>query len=168
MEVSWTASDTLNLLDSIVAEAPMPLTGTEVARRCAEAIGRHLVFLVLTASDANLAGRHSAALALFRALEDALDCFAAVSLVPDAAARWAKGKLKASEAARLWEPLMGDVLLPTGERPREYRKQLRSYFNEFDHCCCVIGALNGAGAPHIKKGDQLRVKACDMKQRNDD
>ncbi len=134
-QIDWTASDALQLVGEILHHAPMPLAGRGLARRCAEAIGRHLIFLVHTASDANLGGRHSAALALFRALEDALDCFAAVSLLPGAAEDWAENKLKPSEAAQRWQSHMTEPpTLPTGQPAPDFRKQLRSYFNTVAHC----------------------------------
>jgi len=134
MEVVWTGSRVLAAISRIISEAPKPEVETETASRCAEAIGLHLGMLILTASDANLRGRHSCALALFRAMEDALDSFAAVSLIPDAAEKWAKGELKASKAASLCEHRLGDIVLPTGEKANEYRKGLRTYFDNFAHC----------------------------------
>jgi len=134
MEVIWTGSRLLAAIGRIISQGPKPEVETEIASACAEAIGLHLTMLILTASDANLSGRHSCALALFRAMEDALDCFAAVSLVPDAAEKWAKGRLKASKAASLWEHRLGDTVLPSGEKAIEYRKGLRTYFNGFAHC----------------------------------
>ncbi len=134
MELRWEGSLALDIIRRIISQSPYPEVQTEIARRCAEAIGLHLIMLILTASDANLRGRHSCALALFRGMEDALDCFAAVSLIPGAAEKWARGKFRASDAARLWEDKLGDIVLPTGEKAIEYRKTLRSYFNNFAHC----------------------------------
>jgi len=135
MKLWWKeGSLSLDIIKRIISQSPYPEVQTEIARQCAEAIGLHLIMLILTASDANLRGRHSCALALFRGMEDALDCFAAVSLIPGAAEKWARGKLRASDAARLWEDKFGDFVLPTGEKAIGYRKTLRSYFNNFAHC----------------------------------
>jgi len=127
-------SAALDSISSIVSRSPQPAIRSESARRCAEVIARHLISLIMTASDANLAGRHSAALSLFRNMEDALDCFAAVSMIPDAVEKWASGNLKPSEAARLCEPVLGEFVLVTGQSAPDYRKNLRDYFNRFAHC----------------------------------
>ena len=129
MEVDWTASTALDVLQELISVAPMPRAGSSDSQRAAELVGRHLIWLVLAAADANERGRHSAALALFRSMEDALDCFAAVSLVPGAAERWLQGDLRASDAAKLWEP--EEVRLATGEVTKGYRKTLRGFFNNF-------------------------------------
>lgn len=124
----------INALTRIVRKNPTPQVDTEVAQFSAHAIANHLIFLIFTASDANIAGRHSVAVSLFRNMEDALDCFGAVTLIPGAAEKWARGKLKASQAARLYESKLGTIKLSTGETATDYRKNLRSYFNEYAHC----------------------------------
>lgn len=134
MKLIWSGSVALDIIRRIISQAPQPEVQTEMAKRCAEGIGFHLVMLILTASEANLKGRDSCSLALFRQMEDALDCFAAVSLIPGAAEKWGKGTLRASDAARLWEDKLGDIVLPNNEKAVEYRKTLRSYFNNFAHC----------------------------------
>lgn len=135
LQLDWEpGSAALDAISKIISRSPEPDVPSETAKRCAEVIARHLISLIMTASDANLAGRHSTALSLFRNMEDALDCFAAVTMVADAAEKWAKGDLKASDAARLWETILGEVVLVTGHREPAYRKNLRNYFNRFAHC----------------------------------
>jgi len=134
MKIYWSGSIALNIVREIIKLSPRPKIKTDVAKLCAEAIGLHMIMLILAASDANLKGRHSSAIFMFRGMEDALDCFAAVSLIPGAADKWVEGKLKASEAAKLWEPELGEITLPNGEKAIEYRKNLRNYFNAFTHC----------------------------------
>jgi hypothetical protein len=90
--------------------------------------------LVEAASELNVQGRHSCALSLFRTLEDALDCLAAVSLVPDAAERWQRGELRPSDAARVSEHEFPPVVLPDGTEAADYRKGLRTHFNRYAHC----------------------------------
>ncbi len=124
----------LDAVTCIVRKRPRPQIDTEVAQFSAHVIANHLIFLILTASDANFAGRHSAAISLFRNMEDALDCFGAVALIPGAAEKWTKGKLKASQAAKLYEGKLGTIKLSTGETAIDYRKELRSYFNSYAHC----------------------------------
>lgn len=78
----------LDVLTRIVRKHPTPQVDTYVAQFSAYAIANHLIFLILTASDANIACRHSIAVSLFRNMEDALDCFGAVALIPGAAEKW--------------------------------------------------------------------------------
>jgi hypothetical protein len=68
---------------------PEPDAG-EQARPAAELIANHLLHLLRGAGLLNVYGHHS---------HDALDCFVAVCLVSEAAAKWEKHNLKASEAA---------------------------------------------------------------------
>ena len=127
------------LLRNIISQRPLPEAKSEIAREASEGIGLHLVNLVLGACQANMSGFHSCALALFRPMEDALDCLAAVSISPEAAERWTSGKLKASDAAKLWQDKLGEVKLPTGDTTCEYRKGLRQFLNDFAHCApCLV------------------------------
>ena len=132
--LDWSPSLLLITIREVLAMSPMAEIQTDTAKRCAESIGLHLVNLVETASDANIRGFHSVSLALCRSLEDALDCFAAVSLMPGAAEKWATGNLKASEAAKVWDIRQNEFTLPNGEKAKNYRKNLREYFNSFAHC----------------------------------
>ena len=150
-----TGSVALDVVTRIISQRPEPEARTETAGRCAEAIGLHLTMLIMVASDANLRGRHSCAVALFRGMEDALDCFAAASLIPDAADKWARGDLKASEAARLWQDKQGDFVLPTGEKAAEYRRGLRDYFNNFAHCSPYLTDWNCY--PELDPSDELKA-----------
>jgi hypothetical protein len=133
-QLDWSVSFLLDILKKIFIVSPEPKAKTIIARKCAESIGLHLINLIIAASDANLRSFHSVSLALFRSMEDALDCFAAVTLKPDAAEKWANNRLKASEAAKVWDGRLENATLPTGERAIDYRKGLRSYLNNFAHC----------------------------------
>ncbi|MDG4601334.1 MAG: hypothetical protein P9C48_01210 [Defluviicoccus sp.] len=128
----------LAILKQIVAQCPQPQAKTDAARMAAQAIGNHLIFLIKTASDANVKGRHSVAVSLFRNMEDALDCFAAVALSPGAAERWFAGELKASQAAKIYKEKVGPHRLSDGSITTEYRKTLRSFFNNFAHCTPLL------------------------------
>lgn len=124
----------LDALTRIISKRPKPQVDTEVAQFSAYAIANHLIFLILTVSDANVAGRHSAAISLFHNVEDALDCFGAVSLIRGAAEKWANGDLTGNQAAILYEGRFGAVRLPTGEPVIDYRRRLRSHFQQYEHC----------------------------------
>lgn len=135
LQLDWErGSAALDAIGDIVSRSPQPDVPSETAKRCAEVIARHLISLIITGSDANIAGRHSVSLSLFRNMEDALDCFAAMALIPGAADKWENGQLKASEAAKLCEHIFADFVLATGQNAPDYRKDLRRYFNQFAHC----------------------------------
>jgi hypothetical protein len=82
----------------------------------------------------NISGHHSAAVVLFRPLEDALDCFAAVTMVEGAAERWSTRKLKPSDAAKAWVAIAGEKLDPDNESLSRYRRALRGQFAHYMHC----------------------------------
>jgi hypothetical protein len=124
----------LDALTRIIDKRPKPQIDTEVAQFSAYAIANHLLLLVMTVADANVAGRHSAAMSLFHNVEDALDCFGAVSLITGAAERWANGDLKANQAAILYEGRLGAIRLSSGETVIDYRRRLRSHFHQYEHC----------------------------------
>lgn len=145
----------LDALTRIVRKHPKPQVDTDVAEFSAHAIANHLIFLIITASDANIAGRHSIAVSLFRNMEDALDCFGAVALIPGAAEEWVRGQLKASQAAKLYESKLGTIKLPTGETAIDYRRNLRSHFNQYAHCTPYL--LEWDLYPHFDKEDIKRL-----------
>lgn len=130
----WSGSYLISLIKKILLLSPHTKVRTDQAQKCAESIGLHLINLIVTASDANLRGCHSVSLSLFRSMEDALDCFAAVALNPGDAEKWVMGKLKPSNAAKVWDERLKGATLPTGERATNYRKDLRDHFNNFAHC----------------------------------
>ena len=74
-------------------------------------------------------------------MEDALDCFAAVTLVPGRAEVWEAGKLKASDAAKDWTSLV-DWSSVQGYSLAEYRKFLRRDFNDYSHCTNALCIWN--------------------------
>ena len=82
----------------------------------------------------NVSGFHSAAVTLLRPLEDALDCFAAVTMVKDAAERWSSRQLKPSDAAKLWTKEADGLIDPVHTTLSEYRKVLRGQFAHYMHC----------------------------------
>lgn len=124
----------LEIFDTLFSAAPQPRAKTAAAKRCGELLGRHLISLLRSCGELNLMGLHSAALPLFRPQEDALDCLAAVTIIAGAAERWESGKLKPSDAAKLWYKRF-DLRHPvTQEALPNYRKELRGVFSKFSHC----------------------------------
>jgi hypothetical protein len=121
----------LVLVKSLIEEKPMPIAKTQTAQSASVLLGTHLLHLLGGAGMMNCAGYHSAAVTIFRPLEDALDCFGAVSLIEGQAERWFNNSLKASEAAKLWINCMKDI-----DRTyfSEYRRKLRAQFNDYSHC----------------------------------
>lgn len=65
-----------------------------------------------------------------RAIEDATDCFAAIGIDQNAAIKWNEGKLKSSDAAKIWtfDSITDEVNLS------EYRKTIRKSLNSYSHC----------------------------------
>lgn len=90
----------------------------------------HLLGLMESTGLINCRGFHSSLVTLLRAIEDATDCFAAVGINANTAIKWQEGKLKSSDAAKLWASnfLIGDV------DSLEYRKSIRTALNRFSHC----------------------------------
>ncbi len=152
----------LDVLTRIVRKNPRPQVDTDVAQISAHAIANHLISLILTASDANIAGRHSVAVSLFRNMEDALDCFGAVALIPGAAEEWMQGQLKASQAAKLYESKLGTIKLPTGETAIDYRRNLRSHFNQYAHCTPFL--IDWDLYPHFDIEDIKRLFNDDLSE----
>lgn len=128
---------TLKLLQQIFSEVPMPVAGTEASRNTTALIGVHLLHLIRGCGLLNGTGFHSAAITLFRPMEDALDCFGAISLVPGAAESWQAGKLKASDAAKLWTSGVNDAEVRNMSLA-DYRKYLRRDFNNYSHCSSAV------------------------------
>jgi hypothetical protein len=124
----------LSLLEGFLASSPQPEAPTEYAKRCGELLGNHLMGLMRGCGELNLAGLHSAAVCLFRPMEDALDLFAAITVIAGAAERWLEGQLKPSDAAKLWTPLVKFYHPDLGANFGDYRKALRSLFNPYTHC----------------------------------
>ena len=122
------------------ANDPVPDLGREV-QEPARGLATHLLHLLQGASAGNLSGWHSVAASLLRSLEDALDCFAAVTIVPSAAKKWCAGRLRPSDAAKAWTPLVHDMVAKNVPLP-EYRRLLREMFNDYAHCCPELCAWN--------------------------
>ncbi len=128
-------------LARLFADEAQPNVSSERARSAAAGLGTHLLHLLRGYGILNLNGYHSAAVSLLRPAEDALDCFAAVVLVGGAAEAWSEGRLRASDAARAWTPLVDDMIAP-GMSLADYRRRLRDQFNDLAHCPPEVSAWN--------------------------
>ncbi len=84
-----------------------------------------------------------------------LPAFAAVTLMQNAAEKWAEGKLKASEAGKIWDSRLQETTLPTGEKAVNYKKNLREYFNNFAHCSPYLTEWNLY--PDISQEDKRKI-----------
>jgi hypothetical protein len=142
--------------DFLSAE-PQPDIASDAAKSSGILAGTHLLHLIFGCGLLNGQGHHSAAVVLLRPLEDALDCFAAVTLVSGAAERWAGRALRPSEAARLWTAeKAGAFRLETGTLP-EYRKYLREAFAGYSHCSydlCLWDLFMNPKAVDAETGNQ--------------
>lgn len=111
---------------------------TDLGSPCADSnallLANHLLHLLKGCGLLNGTGYHSAAVTLFRPMEDALDTYAAVALLAGYAKKWESGKLKASDAAKAWVASHGDIFVSRDKSLSDYRKALRSAFNEYSHC----------------------------------
>jgi len=147
----------ITILDNLFSDCPQPRVNTEAARSSGELLGRHLLNLIQSCGELNLTGYHSVAITLFRPLEDALDCLAAVTTVAGAAERWRSGNLKPSDAAKLWVQKL-DFKTIMNESFSEYRRRLRSVFNPFSHCSPLVPEWDVFIEKHPDKADLFRLR----------
>src|SRR5271157_5833292 len=118
----------LALVRDFLSFEPTPDISTPASKTTGLLVGNHLLQLISACGLLNGSGFHSAAITLLRPLEDALDCFAAVTMVRGAGERWSARELKPSEAAKLWTEIAGDTFSPVNTTLPEYRKTLRGQF----------------------------------------
>jgi hypothetical protein len=124
----------LDWIATFFADTPSPDIGAE-SQYDSALIANHLLHLIRGCGLLNGSGFHSAAIALLRPMEDALDCFAAVGLVEGAAAAWKQGNLKPSDAAKKWTGSgAAEKFRPLDTTLPEYRQRLRGQFNPYSHC----------------------------------
>lgn len=109
---------------------PETVANTAESRTASALILTHLLGLMDSAGLINCRGFHSSAITLLRAIEDATDCFAAVGINADAAIKWREGKLKGSDAAKIWT---SNIRMDEIDSP-EYRKIIRTSLNKYSHC----------------------------------
>jgi len=131
----------LTWTERFFAQYPRPDLDSDRAQADGALIGVHLLHLLRGCGLLNGTGFHSAAVSLLRSLEDALDCFAAVTLVRGAAEEWETGLMKPSDAAKKWTSFVDDMT-PIGMPLPEYRKYLRRDFNTYSHCSCALCEWN--------------------------
>ena len=115
----------------LVETQPLTKAATEQSRLNAALVFTHLLGLMNSAGMINAAGYHSAAITLFRAIEDATDCFSAIASSHDYAIMWQENRLKASEAAKKWT---AHTSVNSQTAKPEYRKMIRDNLNKYSHC----------------------------------
>ena len=152
---------TLGLLAELIDDEPSPRI--ERGRSGALLLATHVVLLMRAAGQLNAAGFHSPAATLFRPIEDALDCFAAVSLVDGCAEAWERGDLPASTAAKRWTSNPDDhrdvlFLSANVTSLSEYRESLRMQYNDFAHCHPRLANWNVYTAPQEGEANRLRLR----------
>lgn len=123
----------LKYLRVFADEKPMPNANTTQSRSASALILTHLLALCDGTGLINCRGYHSAAITMFRPIEDATDCFAAVALDTNAAINWDEGNLKSSDAAKIWTNIV-NLTLSEGVYIGEYRKTIRHALNNYSHC----------------------------------
>lgn len=120
-----------SLLWNMFRDEPFSNNHAEDSRTASSAIMLHMLGILNSVGMINGAGYHSSSITMLRAMEDALDCFAAVAASEVMAIKWYSGELKASEAAKYWtEGKTIDESTPLGE----YRKLIRNGLNHYSHC----------------------------------
>jgi len=145
------------ILDTLFSDSPQPRVRTQAAKSCGELLGRHVLNLLGACGELNLTGLQSVAVTLFRPLEDALDCLAAVTMIAGAAERWRRGELKPSDAAKLWVE-RSSVKPITDESFSDYRRRLRSTFNPFSHCDPIVPDWDVFVEQHPLKAGMFRLR----------
>jgi hypothetical protein len=125
---------TLVLLTEFFTDEPEPDIGSSDSKSCGLLVANHLMRLIEGCGLLNSQGLHSAAVSMLRPLEDALDCFAAVTTVEGAAERWSSGKLAPSEAAKAWTDAKPKSMKPPRGTLADYRRALRGQFARYVHC----------------------------------
>lgn len=113
-------------------EKPMPNANTIQSRSTSALILTHILGLCDSVGLINCRGYHSAAITMLRSIEDATDCFAAVSQNDSAAREWSENRLKSSDAAKMWTDVVN--LTDDGLKIGEYRKTIRKALNNYSHC----------------------------------
>lgn len=121
----------IELCWQLLKDKPETIGGTIESKSAAALILTHLLGLMGSAGMVNCRGWHSSAITLLRAIEDALDCFAAVGSSHEATLKWQNGKLKASDAAKVWAD---GHLINKHESMADYRKAIRTALNKYSHC----------------------------------
>lgn len=121
----------IKLCWKLVDVKPETTGGTNESKLSSALILTHLLGLMESAGMVNCRGWHSSAITLLRATEDALDCFAAVGTSNEAALKWQQGKLKASDAAKIWTT---NHYINKNDSMGDYRKMIRSALNMYSHC----------------------------------
>jgi hypothetical protein len=132
--------DTFLLIEELIERHPAPQIKDKVAQSATLLICAHLLNLLKGTGLLNGAGFHAPAISLFRTLEDALDCFIAVGISKDAAQKWFDGKLKASDAAKIYIEQLNDN--SEKEFLSKYRLELRNLFNDYSHCSSIQANWN--------------------------
>jgi hypothetical protein len=128
----------IEIVRAIIDDTPIPKANSRESYFAAPLLALHTLHLIEGTGQLNGMGYHSAAVGLFRAIEDALDCFAAICIVPGAAEKWMMGHLKASDAAKSWTTTEGRRFRQISQAQpislSDYRRRLRSQFDKFAHC----------------------------------
>ncbi|AKG33313.1 hypothetical protein [Paenibacillus durus] len=123
----------LKCLRSMADKKPMPNANTDQSKSAVTLLLTHLLGLCDSAGLINCRGYHSVAITIFRPIEDATDCLAAVALDANAARKWTEGNLKSSDAAKMWTET-ANLTLPDGVPLGDYRREIRHALNNYSHC----------------------------------
>ena len=121
----------IKLCWQLINDKPETVSETKESKSSSALILTHLLGLMESVGMINCRGWHSSAITLLRAIEDALDCFAAVGISHKAALKWQDGKLKASDAAKIWTI---NHHLNNNDSMGDYRRMIKNALNAYSHC----------------------------------
>lgn len=148
----------LRWLNDFFRSVPEPDLQSPKAKMNGALCGVHLLHLLRGCGLLNGSGFHSAAVSLLRPMEDALDCYAAIILVPGAAQDWESDKLKASDAGKKWVECVRDFTTHDNISLDEYRRRLRNDFNLYAHGNHALCLWNLFFQPYDAQDSNVTVK----------
>lgn len=126
----------IKFLKKFFSKAPTTQLNNDHSNNVCVHVASHSIQLIEASGTLNTIGYHTAAMSLFRQIEDSLDVFVCCGLIPEKAQEWQNDNLRPSGAAKEWIPFLEEEL---GESDKyqsfsEYRKNIRHQFNKYSHC----------------------------------
>jgi hypothetical protein len=130
----------IKFLREFILKDPTTLLNTAESNQICKSLFTHSLQLIEACGTLNAIGFHTSALSLFRQIDDSIDTFVCCGVVPESPAKWKQDKLRASDAAKKWIPVLEDKLGRSEEFDSfsNYRKNLRSKFNKYSHCSVFL------------------------------
>jgi len=130
----------IKFLREFIVKDPTTLLNTPDSNQICKSLFAHCLQLIEACGTLNAIGFHTSALSLFRQIDDSIDAFVCCGIVSGTPEKWREDKLRASDAAKKWIPILEDKLGSSEEFDSfsDYRKNLRSKFNKYSHCSVLL------------------------------